>query len=484
MKRSSFGCGLLYVWYVWISLVLFVFPVFAAPKERQSHKKRLAAAEAANAELQSRVDLESTSSSSSSRSMRQRLMAADAAEAAGVDPCDKQWAQKLKRDWAAGKISAKQVQEYAAASTASGAHGVGDLAATGAHGRHPSSIHRALMRIFGHPAGAPEIDWVEIPTKKGRVAHPFLFPHKFFSALHQHRRDLFVRAIRGPEGAARQYWETLGNLGNPFVANHPLLTDFDHALPIGVHGDAGAFTKHDSLMVISWNGLLGQGQTRVKRFVFTFVRKVDYTKETLDRIFELLAWSVNAMARGETPALDWDRKPLLQAPGRLAGLYSAVLAQVRGDWQFYVEIFQLPPWNGALRMCWLCRASSALESLSFNNCGPNAGWRHTRFTDESYRAHLRGLGMAIPVLLLFVIGLRLECIMIDALHSLDLGYTSHCIANTMWEGIRRRVWGGANQEENAEILNRDMIKHCKDNRVPSRIQGALTKERIRTTTGS
>ena len=149
--------------------------------------------------------------------MRQRLMAADAAEATGVDPCDKQWAHKLKRDWAAGKISAKQVQEYAAASTASGAHGVGGLAATGAHGRHPSSIHRALMRIFGHPAGAPEIDWVEIPTKKGRVAHPFLFPHKFFSALHQHRRDLFVRAIRGPEGAARQYWETLGNMGNPFA---------------------------------------------------------------------------------------------------------------------------------------------------------------------------------------------------------------------------------------------------------------------------
>ena len=50
------------------------------------------------------------------------------------------------------------------------------------------------------------------------------------------------------------------------------------------------------------------------------------------------------MAVGKHPLLDWDRKPIpgaIESP--LAGPFSAVLTQVRGDWQFYVEIFSFPP---------------------------------------------------------------------------------------------------------------------------------------------
>ena len=191
------------------------------------------------------------------------------------------------------------------------------------------------------------------------------------------------------------------------------------------------------------------------------------------------------MAVGKHPLLDWDRKPIpgaIESP--LAGPFSAVLTQVRGDWQFYVEIFSFPPWNGAVRMCWLCRASGANKFLAFTDCRPEAEWHKTRFTDESYRAHLKALGLALPLLLALVIGLRLECISIDTLHALDLGFNAHVIGNTFWESVTRQCWGKSTQEENVLELERDMKDWCKRNKVSSRVQGQLHKERIRSTTES
>ena len=383
-----------------------------------------------------------------------------------------------------GKLSAHQVQEYAERSSAQGATGVDSIASAGTNGQYGSSIHRKLMKLFGRPRGAPEIDWIEIPVKGGRrIAHPFIFPHNFFEAIFKERYDVFCRAIRGTEGAIAEYWHELRD--TEFVRQHPLLRDKAHAIPIGVHGDAGPYSKQDSLLTISWNGLLGGGTTRTKRFVFTFVRKADYTAETLDRIFTLLSWSMNSMASGRHPELDWDNRHIPNpSKAALAGEYTGVLTQIRGDWQFYCEIFQFPPWNGAVRMCWLCRASGAIRRLGFTDCSEQAGWRGTCWTDETWRAHLKGLGYAIPILLLLVVGLRLECITIDALHSIDLGFASHVVGNTFWETIRRHAWSPGDQDANAAALDKAMVAHCKDTNVPSRVQGQLSKERIRSTSDS
>jgi len=94
---------------------------------------------------------------------------------------------------------------------------------------------------------------------------------------------------------------------------------------------------------------------------------------------------------------------------------------------------------------------------------------------------MKAFGQALPILLLLVLGLRLECIMIDALHGLDLGFSAHIIGNTMWEGIRRHVWGPTNNEDNVDVLQKDMVQYCKDNKVESRVQGQLSKDRIRST---
>ena len=296
----------------------------------------------------------------------------------------------------------------------------------------------------------------------------------------------FFRHLQGPAGSAREYWDTIKTLGSKaFVNRHPYLSDLDHTFPIGLHGDAGPFTKHDSLMVISWNGILGRDCGRVKRIVFTFVRKRDYTRETLDRIWEIFAWSINRMAVGKHPVLDWDQKPIpgaIESP--LAGPFRAVLLQVRGDWAFYVEIFSFPAYNGAIRMCWMCRASGANKFLAFTDCRDNANWRSTRFTDETYRAYMAAWGLPLPILLLLVVGLRLECITIDTLHALDFGFGAHVVGNVFWETIIRKCWGKNTLDDNTASLEADMKKWSKTNHVSSRVQGQLHKERIRATSES
>ena len=472
-----------------MNLLLFVFSILftvqCAPKS--SSLKRLRELEAAT-DAANIVDSASGASSSSgvARGSLQRLRAAteSAAASSSDGTLPRPFTASLKRDWAAGEITAKRVQEYAMNAAAQGAHSLERLASLGASGKHIGNMHRDLLAVFGNPKGAPSIDWINLPGKDGAtVCQPFLMPHRFFSCLYEQRHETFLRHLRGPMGSAREYWENLAS--SPFVLNHPLLSDLDNAFPIGLHGDAGPFTKHESLLAISWNGLLGRDMGRTKRIVFTFVRKRDYTPETLNRIWKIFAWSVNCMAVGKHPLVDWDNNAIPNAiDSPLAGPYTAVLTQIRGDWQFYVEIFSFPPWNGAVRMCWMCRASGANPHLAFTDCSTDARWRSTRFSDESYRAHMLALGLSIPALLLFVVGLRLECISIDSLHAFDLGFGAHVVGNTFWESITRRCWGKANLEDNTAELEKDMKDWAKRNKISARVQGQLHKERIRSTSDS
>jgi hypothetical protein len=329
--------------------------------------------------------------------------------------------------------------------------------------KNPQNIQRSLIQLFGKPVGAPDFNWFKIPLKNGRYAlHPFLLPHKFFEQLYKERRQDFQRYLQGPVGAAQQYWEHLQD--SAYVRLHPKLhsNNFATMIPLGLHGDAGAYSKQDSLMVISWNSILGRGNTRRKRFVFTFLRKRDYTPETLNAVWHIFASSINK---------------LLECTE--AGGWRATLSQVRGDWAFFCEIFRFPQWNAKDYMCWCCRASSSTAETFWTDVGPNAGWRHTLYTHESYLEHLAAMGLAIPVLFLLIIGFRLECCMVDILHAMDLGWQAHILGNVFWETITRRNFGGANIKDNVTLLEKDMHNFYTRSKTSCRLQGGLNPQRIR-----
>ena len=391
----------------------------------------------------------------------------------------------LKRDWALGVIHSGQVQEYALNAARQGAVGMDVVGDIGSAGARPQNMFRALKSLMGIPVGAPSLAWFEVPLKSGKkVAHPFLLPHEFFASYYRECKDKFLRSILGHPEAPAHFWESMAT--SSFVQKHPHLhkDNWSKTIPLGMHGDAGAFSKQDSLYILSWNSLLGGGTTVQKRFLFTVVRKKDMTGDTLNAMLDILSWSFNVLLNGLAPKSDYYGKSLHGEYEYLADGYRGCLSQVRGDWAFYTEVFKFPQWNGAERMCWQCKASSIIPNLAWSDFSETAGWRATRWTHEAYLSSNRARDMMVPVILAKVVGFRLECIMVDVLHTVDLGIAAHIIGNVFWVlVILRSVFGGGAMADKAKLLQQNLTKWYKSNRVTTQLQGTLTAERIRTSGG-
>ena len=88
-------------------------------------------------------------------------------------------------------------------------------------------------------------------------------------------------------------------------------------------------------------------------------------------------------------------------------------------------------------------------------------------------------------MLVGIVGLRLECVMVDVLHTVDQGIASHIIANICWLlAVVRGVFGGSTQQEKIKNLYKHMNDWHKNNKTcKSKLQGTLTVERIRTSGG-
>ena len=81
-------------------------------------------------------------------------------------------------------------------------------------------------------------------------------------------------------------------------------------------------------------------------------------------------------------------------------------------------------------------------------------------------------GYGIPILLTLVIGFRLEQVMVDILHAIDLGLSQHIIANVFWLiAVIRSVYGGSTQKQKIEGLQEKLNEWNKDTKNCRRMQG-------------
>ena len=147
----------------------------------------------------------------------------------------------------------------------------------------------------------------------------------------------------GLRGAALSFWR--GMRGHPYVREHPGLPEahWGSTIPIGLHGDGGAFTRQDSVYVISWNSLVQDfGPTLDTRLLFTVVRKHDMTPATLDQVFKAFSWSLNILSRGQIPGETWDGRLTDSARPLNCGGFRGACCQCRGDWAVFAELFHIP----------------------------------------------------------------------------------------------------------------------------------------------
>ena len=288
--------------------------------------------------------------------------------------------------------------------------------------------------------------------------------------------------MRGSEGSPEAFWRGLRD--SPILKDHPLQEkDWATCIPLGLHGDGGAFSKQDSLFVLSWNSLCAGAASEgfARRFIFTIVRKRVMTTETMDALWKIFSWSMNNLFTGITPSTDWEGRPREGGAQYVAQGWQGALVQIRGDWEFYANVLGVPNWASALNMCWFCKASNSTPHLLWTLFGLDAGWRPTRRTHNSWIEELTAEGKEQPLLFKLVIGLTLPCLMVDVLHAVDQGVASHVIGNIFLAVIGRRAAG--TMESRAMALGEELENWCKAHKVKSRIQGKLTIARLRNQSG-
>ena len=383
---------------------------------------------------------------------------------------------EMKSGFADGSYSAAQVERIFTASAGHGATGLPQLSS--AH--HPQNLQRSLVAAWGQPVGAPPMEWRMLPTSKGLVAHPFLMPHAFFGSLYIAKPDFWNRAIRGPIGAAARFWANVAQ--TEFVRNHPHLEGVDKSrlIALGLHGDSGKFSNNDKLYVFTWNSIFGSGTTKSTRFLMTVVKNSIIIPENLHAIAQILAWSFNVLLTGMDPLNDEHGRGIgVSNPGWLADGWKAVLCQVRGDWEFFNSIFGAPHWKCLDRMCWRCGAVGDPNSpLRYSRSDRRSPWRRTRLTHEQFLVQCA----LVSPWFTFVHGLRIECLMIDVLHCIDLGVFAHLVGNIFGEVVSLNIWG-TTQAINCAGLEKAMKKHYSARRIKNQFRGKLTAERIKTSNG-
>jgi hypothetical protein len=177
--------------------------------------------------------------------------------------------RSLKKLWAKGRLTSAEVQSLAKSAQDAGAEGLERLSRIGTTGTHAQNLFRYLKALFGQPLGAAPVQWIELPTVRGRKdPHPVFMPHKFLQELYKHRPDVLRARLTGGRGATEMYWSGLQHAD--FVAHHPFLprAHWPNIIPIGFHGDGGPFSKQDSLFSLSWNSLSISAPTMQSRFLF------------------------------------------------------------------------------------------------------------------------------------------------------------------------------------------------------------------------
>ncbi|CAK0877612.1 unnamed protein product, partial [Prorocentrum cordatum] len=364
----------------------------------------------------------------------------------GATPCGgdaRESTDLLRRRWAMGSISSPDVIKFAKAAASQGAQNIGAYAGTS--NLQSKLAFRAVCRAIGTPARAPQISWAELKNTNGDVIfHPFVDPIDTLEAWYRKGPLVFNQRITGEDGETAQFWHALRDHPT-YKCNAPRISSI--IVPLGLHGDAAPTSKADGLFTLQFNRLLGHGDTIATRDIVTVFKKSDLDLDMFEQMVDRIAWSFNALFKGVMPALQHNGVPHPEAGRTLCYGRNFATIQMRGDWEYYSDFLHLNRWNSA-ECCYLCGATLAGGDMRLSN-------------------------------FFKIISFRFEGIMVDILHCLDLGVSSHLIANVLVEIMVRGQWG-PNRESHMQGLVADIKQWYRSHKLAHKLQGELVFARLRT----
>ena len=105
----------------------------------------------------------------------------------------------------------------------------------------------------------------------------------------------------------------------------------------------------------------------------------------------------------------------------------AILAEVRGDWDFYECVLKFPAWNRVSGMCWMCNASN--ENYKTESFEPTA------FTAREFLSRNASIGKQTSELFSLP-GVTPDIGRPDWMHAVDLGIAADICGHAMVELLR------------------------------------------------
>ncbi len=392
------------------------------------------------------------------------------------------------RLWLTNKESAKELQELAQKSSNAGAKGVSDIASIGKSGELQKNMARDLKRGVRRKFASkmPPLYYAEIPCWDddvgmcNNISIPFLLP---FEMIYKFLQDNVLSIAILCNVMVGTALESIKHS----VCERLQIDDPSRHILLGLHSDGVPSQKSGaSIEVQSFNfpnlphcerNLWGVLE---KRF---FCRCGCAGRHTMDKIFELLVWASEHAWLGTFPSQRHDKQPWLKSDawrqsmaGKIMG-FTASFVEARMDWMAVKQVFSFGGWN-AKRMCFKCRATQPNGEAPYTDVSSSALWRHMRLTMRAFFKELAEKHID-PSPLFSLPGFILDFIIIDVLHSVDLG----CAADAAGSFFYELLHNGGGFLTGRTVLKRvqdlwAMVRRLyKQHKTPNRLQ-ALTKDMI------
>jgi hypothetical protein len=133
-------------------------------------------------------------------------------------------------------------------------------------------------------------------------------------------------------------------------------------LALGIWGDGVPcnWDRSESAECFTMNFPGQSGEFKPLRLPLTALSRKQISEHTWFDILSVLSWSLRIAAAGVWPVARHDESAFSKADchrakqaGQPLGVRAA-LAEVRGDWKMFGEVFGFPKWNTKAGVCWRC----------------------------------------------------------------------------------------------------------------------------------
>ena len=381
----------------------------------------------------------------------------------------------LLNKWCWGSISAPEFQEISHAAVLSGCkdESIRDFARIGSYGTWQQNCHRDLLAKLpveslvapAYNVTIPRNDPKSTLTEPDRGECPVKLPCLWLSLL-SNSEDLkpILDCFFGSPARVAEFWEAQDEKNPKFRQLLDALedpSDLEHCYPIVIHSDAAEYQEEDSLLTVSFRGLLAEhcDETTMEDnlWITSYPKSATWPGQdgTLHHLWSWISWSLQCLFSnvwlptgpfGE----DLTRDPFwsdLVGKAILPGRFKAVVWAIAGDMENFQNEFGLRH-QSSNDMCHLCGANKS--DRPFNDQRRSAAWACT--------LHMVQVGLTHPIFLLPYMSVYFFAL--DVLHILDLGISAHMIGNLFFDLVFLQLPG--NREANLKTVWTHVLQNCQD----------------------